>query len=115
MEKDQKDSPIKFYAKYSTLAIQMMVIIVGSAFGGRALDKWLEWEFPVFTVALTMLGVVVALILGLCLVLVFFTYRYREALYQWIEKFNGKISIVEANFSSIKFWSFLILEPSISN
>jgi uncharacterized membrane protein YdjX (TVP38/TMEM64 family) len=30
------------------------------------------------------------LILALCLVLIFFTYRYREALYQWIEKFNGK-------------------------
>ncbi|MEE4260669.1 MAG: AtpZ/AtpI family protein [Bacteroidales bacterium] len=65
MEKDQKDSPLKFYAKYSTLAIQMVVIIVGSAFGGRALDKWLEWQFPVFTLALTILGVVAALILGL--------------------------------------------------
>ncbi len=30
------------------------------------------------------------LILGLCLVLIFFAYRYRETLYQWIEKFNGK-------------------------
>ena len=65
MEKDQKDSPLKFYAKYSTLAIQMVVIIVGSAFGGRALDNWLEWQFPVFTLALTILGVVAALILGL--------------------------------------------------
>jgi hypothetical protein len=65
VEKDQKDSPLKFYAKYSTLAIQMVVIIVGSAFGGKALDNWLQWEFPVFTVALTMLGVIAALILGL--------------------------------------------------
>lgn len=65
MEKDQKDSPLKFYAKYSTLAIQMVVIIVGSAFGGRALDNWLEWQFPVFTLVLTILGVVAALILGL--------------------------------------------------
>lgn len=65
MEKDQKDSPLKFYAKYSTLAIQMIVIIVGSAFGGKALDNWLEWQFPVFTLVLTILGVVAALILGL--------------------------------------------------
>jgi len=63
--KDQNDSPLKFYAKYSTLAIQMIVIIVGCAFGGKALDNWLEWNFPVFTVALTMLGVAAALILGL--------------------------------------------------
>ena len=31
-----------------------------------------------------------ALILGLCLVFVFLAYRYREALYQWLEKFNEK-------------------------
>lgn len=31
-----------------------------------------------------------ALILGLCLVSVFFAYRYREHLYQWIEKFNNR-------------------------
>ena len=31
-----------------------------------------------------------ALILGLCLVLSFLAYWYREALYQWLEKFNGE-------------------------
>lgn len=31
-----------------------------------------------------------ALIMGICLVIVFFAYRYRENLYQWVEKFNGK-------------------------
>jgi len=31
-----------------------------------------------------------AVILGLCLVLIFFAYRYREDLYQWLEKFNRK-------------------------
>lgn len=65
MEKDQKDSPLKFYAKYSTLALQMIVIIVGGAFGGRAIDDRLDWEFPVFTVSLTILGVIIALIVGL--------------------------------------------------
>ena len=65
MAKNRNDSPLKFYAKYSTLALQMMVIIVGCAFGGRELDKWLEWNFPVFTVALTIFGVAAALIIGL--------------------------------------------------
>ena len=65
MEKNQKDSPLKFYAKYSTLAIQMIVIIVGGAFGGKALDSWLDWEFPVFTLVLTILAVVIALYIGM--------------------------------------------------
>jgi uncharacterized membrane protein YdjX (TVP38/TMEM64 family) len=31
-----------------------------------------------------------AVMLGLCFVLIFFAYRYREDLYQWLEKFNRK-------------------------
>jgi len=31
-----------------------------------------------------------ALILSVCIVLIFLAYRYREGLYNWIEKFNGK-------------------------
>ena len=31
-----------------------------------------------------------ALIASVCLVLIFLVYRYREGLYRWIEKFNGK-------------------------
>jgi len=30
------------------------------------------------------------LLLGVCLVMVFFAYRYREELYQWLEQFNTK-------------------------
>ncbi len=65
MEKNQKDSPLKFYARYSTLAIQMIVIIVGGAFGGKALDNWVKWDFPVFTFVLTILAVVIALYIGM--------------------------------------------------
>lgn len=64
-EKNKKDSPLKFYAKYSSLAMQMIVIIVAGAFGGKALDGWLDWEFPVFTLVLTILSVVVATIYGM--------------------------------------------------
>jgi len=60
-EKDNYNS-LKFYAKYSSLAIQMIVIIVGAAFGGREIDKYVNWEFPVFTVSLTILSVIVAVI-----------------------------------------------------
>ena len=64
-EKNKKDSPLKFYAKYSSLAMQMVVIIVAGAFGGKALDEWLKWEFPVFTLVLTILAVAVSTIYGM--------------------------------------------------
>jgi len=31
-----------------------------------------------------------AVIMGLCLIVVFLAYKYREPLYQWLEKYNGK-------------------------
>ncbi|MDP7416440.1 MAG: hypothetical protein QF888_00435, partial [Desulfobacterales bacterium] len=31
-----------------------------------------------------------ALILGLCVLVAFFAYRYREPLYRWIERLNNK-------------------------
>lgn len=64
-EKNKKDSPLKFYAKYSSLALQMIVIIVAGAFGGKALDEWLKWEFPVFTLVLTLLAVIASTIYGM--------------------------------------------------
>mgnify|MGYP001263836357 CR=1 FL=1 len=57
MKQDNKESPLKFYAKYSSLALQMIVIILAGAFGGKALDAWLNWSFPVFTLVLTLLSV----------------------------------------------------------
>lgn len=66
MAKEKKyDSSLKFYAKYSSLGLQMIVIIVGAAFGGREIDKYIEWEFPVFTVSLTILSVIIAVIYGM--------------------------------------------------
>ena len=64
-KKNEKDSPLKFYAKYSSLALQMIVIMVAGAFGGKALDEWLQWGFPVFTLVLTILAVVVAIVYGM--------------------------------------------------
>ncbi len=63
--KKNDDSPLKFYAKYSSLALQMIVIIVGAAFGGKELDKAVDIEFPVFTVGLTIVSVIAAVIYGM--------------------------------------------------
>lgn len=64
-KKDNAKNPLKFYAIYSALGIQMAVIVVAGAFGGRALDKWVQWHFPVFTVVLTLLGIVLSIVYGI--------------------------------------------------
>lgn len=39
----------------------MLVIILAGVFGGRELDRWLEFQFPVFTMILTILAVMLAI------------------------------------------------------
>lgn len=65
MKSGNKDNPLKFYAKYSSLALQMIVIMVAGAFGGKAIDAWLNWDFPVFTLVLTLLCVIGAIFYGM--------------------------------------------------
>ena len=62
---NKKDNPLKFYAKYSALAFQMIAIILIGAFGGKALDNWINWEFPVFTLVLTLLSVIGSVFYGM--------------------------------------------------
>ena len=56
---------LKDYARYSNLGIQMIVVILLGVFGGIQLDKRLHMEFPVFTVVLSFIGVVLGLYIGL--------------------------------------------------
>lgn len=62
MNQKKNDNPLKFYAKYSSLALQMIVMIVAGAFGGKALDDWLQPGFPVFTLILTIGSVIGAIL-----------------------------------------------------
>jgi len=39
----------------------MIFIILAAVFGGIKLDQWINWEFPVFTVVLTILGVILSM------------------------------------------------------
>ncbi len=64
-EKKDKKNPLKFYAVYSALGLQMAVIVFAGAFGGREVDKWLQWHFPVFTVVLTLLAIVLSILYGI--------------------------------------------------
>lgn len=64
-EKKDKNNPLKFYAVYSALAIQMAVIVLAGAFGGRELDKWIQWRFPVFTIVLTLVFIILSILYGI--------------------------------------------------
>ncbi len=63
--KKDKKSSLKFFAVYSSLGIQMAVIVIAGAFGGREMDKWLQWHFPVFTVVLTLVAIVLSILYGI--------------------------------------------------
>lgn len=49
------------YARYSNLAFQMALILLAGVFGGIKLDKVLKFEFPVFTVLLSFIAVMLAI------------------------------------------------------
>ena len=48
-------------AKYSGLAFQMIVIILGGTFLGIKLDKWTEVEKPTFTIILILIAVILSM------------------------------------------------------
>jgi len=58
--KNQK-TPLNDYARYSSIALQMLVIILIGVGGGYLLDKWIKWSFPVFTVSFSIIFVVIAI------------------------------------------------------
>ena len=59
--KPEKENGFKNYAKYSSIGIQMLVIILIGVFGGVKLDEWIAWEFPVFTIIFSILSVFLAI------------------------------------------------------
>lgn len=67
----KKKPPLNSFIIYSSMAFQMGIIIFGSAYGGVKLDEYtkaqqyIEADFPVFTLAFTILGVVIAMYLFL--------------------------------------------------
>ena len=55
MKSDPKKN-LDQYARYSSMAFQMLVIILAGVFGGFKIDQWLHTR-PVFTVILSLLAV----------------------------------------------------------
>lgn len=58
-----KKSDLTGYAKYTSIAVQMMVVIAGGVFGGYKLDQWLDLHLPVFTLLLSLASVALAIYL----------------------------------------------------
>jgi len=54
---------VKTYAKYSSIAIQMAVVVVGGTFGGLKLDQYFKNDFPIFILIFSTLSVVLAIYL----------------------------------------------------
>lgn len=59
-EKNNPEGGLTAYSRYSTIAIQMVVIILVTSLGGVKLDK-LAGTKPLFAIILSLLGVTAAL------------------------------------------------------
>ncbi|MBP7102268.1 MAG: AtpZ/AtpI family protein [Bacteroidales bacterium] len=52
------------YLKYTGLAFQMLAVILLFVIGGIKLDEYLHMSFPVFTVVLSLTGVILGTYVG---------------------------------------------------
>lgn len=65
LNKNNQKKKLNAYAKYSSITIQMGVIIVGGTFLGLEIDSYLELKFPVFTLVLSLSSVAFAIYLAI--------------------------------------------------
>ncbi len=57
----KKKKSLGNYTRYSSIAFQMLVIILIGVFGGIKLDEWLKLSVPVFTIVLSILSVILSI------------------------------------------------------
>jgi F0F1-type ATP synthase assembly protein I len=58
---NQKNRPLHKYAYYTSIAFQMLAIILLCTYAGVKLDAWIETRIPVFTIILSLSGVIIAI------------------------------------------------------
>jgi F0F1-type ATP synthase assembly protein I len=58
---EKKKKSLDSYTRYSSIAFQMLIIILIGVFGGIKLDAWLKLSVPVFTIILSLLSVILAI------------------------------------------------------
>lgn len=64
-KQNQKKNRLKNYARYSSLTIQMGVIIAGGAYFGNYLDSQNNNQTPIFSIIFSLLAIGVALYISL--------------------------------------------------
>lgn len=57
--------PLNAYAKYSSLAFQMVIIIGGGSFGGVKLDDYFKTDNQICTISLSLISIFIALYIAL--------------------------------------------------
>ncbi len=65
MKTNKTKKNLNAYVKYSSLAIQMGLIIGLGMFGGFQLDKFIRWQFPIFTLLLSLGAVAMAIYIAI--------------------------------------------------
>jgi len=58
---EKKKKSLDNYTRYSSIAFQMLIIILIGVFGGIKLDEWLKLSVPVFTIVLSILAVILSI------------------------------------------------------
>jgi F0F1-type ATP synthase assembly protein I len=58
---EKKKKSLDSYARFSSIAFQMLAIILVGVFGGIKLDEWLKLSVPVFTIVLSILAVIASI------------------------------------------------------
>jgi hypothetical protein len=65
MKKKENNNPQKnqlyYFARYSSLAFEMLGIIILGVFGGKKLDEHRQGSFPIYTVVLSLVAVFISL------------------------------------------------------
>lgn len=60
-KKNDINNNLKIYSRYSSIAIQMLTIILLGVFGGVKLDQWIGLKFPLFSIVLSLSSVILAI------------------------------------------------------
>jgi len=60
-QKSQENKGLSDFTKYSGMAFQMIAVILLTTWGGIELDKIVNFNTPIFTIILSLLGVCAAI------------------------------------------------------
>lgn len=61
MNQEKKKNNLNNYSRYSSLAVEMVAIILIGTFAGIKLDEWIAWDIPLLTVLFSFGSVLLAL------------------------------------------------------